>query len=183
MAGKGREVADAYIEVHGDLSKFHKDLMTKASARGAGEKYGDEFADGFQKRASEGNPQQGQEFHHRRNLQRQHRLAQGSRAFGQFDSKNLDEAKRKMLDFMNDMKETGVMSGEQFEAVSEKVEEAARSVDAASDAERRHNLLVSDGRKMKMAAALEYARREATKKALIASSRKNWTASTDPSMA
>lgn len=169
MAGKGREVADAYIEVHGDLSKFRKDLMkAKASAREAGEKYGDEFADGFQKRASDGIRKDKDSII---DAIYSGNTVDWDRAFGQFDSKNLDEAKRKMLDFMNDMKETGVMSGEQFEAVSEKVEEAARSVDAASDAERRHNLLVSDGRKVKMAAALEYARQEATKKALIASSR------------
>lgn len=152
----GREVADAYIEVHGDLSKFRKDLMkARGQAREAGEKFGQEFADGFEKRARE---DMGRDKDSIIDALYSGDTVDWDRAFGRFDSKNLDSAQDKMLDFMNDMKESGTMSANQFETVSEKVKDAARAVDDANEAERKHNLLISDGAKLRAAAALSNAK-------------------------
>lgn len=160
MALKGREVADAYIEVHGDLSKFRKDLMkAKASAREAGEAYGEEFADGFQKRASDDIRADKDSII---DSLYTGKTVDWDRAFGRFDSKNLDEAQEKMLDFMRDMQESGTMSEEQFAAVSAKVRKAASDVRDAREAEAAYNAEINHGRKLREAAALAAARSQAT---------------------
>lgn len=51
--GIGREVADAYIDVHGDLKAFRKDLEgARQAGEEAGVEAGDAFAEGFEKRAT-----------------------------------------------------------------------------------------------------------------------------------
>jgi hypothetical protein len=46
-----REVAEAFIEVHGDLSEFRKDLHAAGKdARAAGENMADDFGTGWNRR-------------------------------------------------------------------------------------------------------------------------------------
>lgn len=123
--GLGREVADAYISVHGDLSDFRKDL---GKADDAGKAFGmdlaDSIADGFQKRGF-------------KDLQDQwgstlDAIYSGNpfdweKAFGKFDSTDLDSAHEKILDLMNDARTAGKATEEQYAAVVKQIDDAVKA--------------------------------------------------------
>lgn len=110
--GIGREVADAYIQVHGDLSKFREDLRkSTADMNKAGAENADSFEEGWSKRM-------GQTADQRRNS-----LIDAfytgdkvdwDRAIGKFNSKDLDQAHLDIDSFMQDMVRDGKMTEKQY---------------------------------------------------------------------
>jgi phage-related protein len=123
--GLGREVADAYISVHGDLSDFRRDL---GKADDAGKAFGMELADsiseGFEKRGFKdiqdkwgstldaiysGNP------------------FDWEKAFGKFDSTDLDSAHEKILDLMNDALAAGKATESQYQAITKQIGDAVKA--------------------------------------------------------
>ena len=123
--GLGREVADAYISVHGDLSDFRKDL---GKADDAGKAFGMELADsiseGFTKRGFKDMQDQwgstldaiytGNPF-------------DWEKAFGKFDSTDLDSAHEKILDLMNDALAAGKATEHQYQAVTKQIGDAVKA--------------------------------------------------------
>ena len=122
MAGKGREVADAYIEVHGDLSKFRRSLDgIRKDARKEGENAGDAFADGMADRYER---QMGRRMNGLMDSIYENNQGDWDKLFGEFDSKNLDEAYAKLTEFTDKAKEEGRLNEEQWQAVNNSINEA-----------------------------------------------------------
>lgn len=96
------EVGDAYIDVHGDLTPFRKDLSKiQASAKAAARKAADSFAEGYEKRV--GSELTGQwdsildAFHSGKKLD-------WDKVVGKFDSENLDDAAKQIKEVINGMR-------------------------------------------------------------------------------
>lgn len=116
---RGRQVADAYIDVHGDLKNFSKDLRTKGRAAGA--KLADSFSDGFEKRAS--NELRGR-YDSVLDALYSGKKVDWDRAFGKFEG--IDQGTQdRMLAFMRQMRYVGKITGDQYD-------QAAKSIKAAT---------------------------------------------------
>lgn len=101
--GIGREVADAYIDVHGDLTKFRRSLQGAAKdGRKAGAEAADSFSDGWAQRAE-------REWSRRYNsvldAVYSNKKVDWDRMFSNFDAKDLDDARNKIREFMKEAKE------------------------------------------------------------------------------
>lgn len=128
--GIGREVADAYISVHGDLSKFRRDLgkagpMTEKAAK----ENADSFADAWGKRIQKDmNGKWGSIL----DAMYSDKQVDWDRMFGEFDPNSLKEARNKVKEFLNDMRQTQHQIGQDddgnpiFEGMKLNVEEAAK---------------------------------------------------------
>jgi phage-related protein len=124
--GIGREVADAYIDVHGDLKSFRRDLEgARKAGEEAGIEAGDSFAEGFEKRAQRDMLkswngildtlyESGDKFDF-------------SRLLGDFNLSTLDDAAAKMQDTLARFTEAGKLDEETWlraeEALTSQVEQ------------------------------------------------------------
>lgn len=119
--GIGREVADAYVDVHGDLSKFRKSMQAnKGDMEKLGDDYGKEFSDALNKRLEKDKDDKWNSvldaFH-------QDSVDGWKRAFSDFDTSDIDRGNQKLLEFMRQMEESGAVSRSQLV----KVEQASTS--------------------------------------------------------
>lgn len=131
MAGIGREVADAYIEVHGDLSKFRNDLR-KASTIGAaaGRQAAGTFTEEWGKRSEQGILSKWNSI-----IDAMHsgRRVDWERALGKFDANSLDEARDKVNAFLRDMTVAGNMTRSQMQDAENQVRNVVRQIDRATN--------------------------------------------------
>lgn len=123
--GLGREVADAYISVHGDLSDFRKDL---GKANDEGKAFGTDLADSI----NEGFAKRGFKEVQSKWESVLDALYTGSpfdwdKALGKFDSTDLDVAHEKILEFMNDMDAAGKITGKQYDVVTKQIGDAVKA--------------------------------------------------------
>lgn len=124
--GIGREVADAYIEVHGDLSPFRKKLSeaTKDLQQAAIEN-SDSFAEAWDKNLANRITSSWAKV--------VDGLASGSQVdlnnmIKAFDSSDLDNASAKIHDLLNTMRENGKMTGKQYDDTIAKIDEATKAM-------------------------------------------------------
>lgn len=123
-----REVAEAYIEVHGDMSPFRRDLekLTK-QARDEAIKTADGWAEGLGKRMQSKVKGQWASI--------QDAFFSGDpmdwdRVIGKFDSANLEDARAKMKDFAEEMTKAGKFGRVNAKAYNDLVKEIDRVVNA-----------------------------------------------------
>ena len=110
--GLGREVADAYINVHGDLSKFRKDLERgRAVVSDQGELLADDFAEAMKKQDEKNMKDRWnaltKAFYSGKKLD-------WERVLGQFDGSNLGKQRKQITAFLADMQDAGYMTETQF---------------------------------------------------------------------
>lgn len=129
----GREVAEAYINVHGDLSPFRRDLekanegMEKLAKRSA-----DNFSDAWGKRMSAGIDKQWNAV-----IDGMYN-AEGfdpNRLIKDFNSKDLDDAEAKIKDFILSMRRHGKLSADQYKEMKTSITEAIKATREQQDAE------------------------------------------------
>lgn len=126
MAGRGREVADAYIDVHGDISKFRRALDDgKPQITKAGQEYADRFGDAFEKRGVKDMPLRMSRI--LRAMETGNKF-DWNKVFGTFDTKNLEAGKNKTIDFLKEMRLEGQLTGRDFRAMSKQIEDAHRRI-------------------------------------------------------
>lgn len=116
MAGRGRQVADAYIDVHGDLKSFRDDLKkNKPSIEAAGEDLGKDFSEGFDKSAGPGiNKSIDKIFDMREGGSKN----DWGKVFGSFDNKDLNGQIAESIDFITRMRNEGTLTREEFRNMS-----------------------------------------------------------------
>lgn len=120
-----REVAEAYIEVHGDLSEFRKDLNDAGdSARKAGEANADDFADGWNKRIK---AEVGDRWESMLDAMYRDTPLDWSKLIGKFDTTDLDRADVQIHDFMNRMQAAGKLNQKQYDEISRSVREVIKN--------------------------------------------------------
>jgi phage-related protein len=102
--GIGREVADAYIDVHGDLSSFRRDLGgAEDEMRAAAFEAADQFSEAWQKRiTSDVKGKWGSIV----DAMYSNKQIDWDRMIGEFDSKNLDDARKQITGFLREMRNT-----------------------------------------------------------------------------
>jgi phage-related protein len=110
--GIGREVASAYIKVHGDLSDFRHDLdkagpITEKAARKNAEKFADAWGKNLEKRVND-------KWEGIISAMGSDKASDWQRAFSHFDSTGLDDAQQKVLDFANNMRQLGNLTSEEY---------------------------------------------------------------------
>ena len=119
-----REVAEAYIEVHGDLSPFRKDLEKGgAQARAAAENMADSFGDGWNKRIK---TQVSDRWEAMLDAMYSNNKLDWDKLVGKFDTTDLDRADVQIHDFMNRMREAGKLNEQQYAEVSKRVREVIK---------------------------------------------------------
>ena len=102
--GIGREVADAYIDVHGDLSSFRRDLGgADAAMREAAFEAADVFSEAWAKRIN--SDVQGK-WGSIVDAMYSDKQVDWDRLIGEFDSKNLDDARKQITGFLREMRDT-----------------------------------------------------------------------------
>lgn len=123
-----REVAEAYIQVHGDMAPFRRELDKMGpETRKKAMKEADTFADAFDKRLAQKTKGQWQSI---LDANFNDGKIDWDRAFNAFDSKNFDEAVRKMHDFAGEMNKLGKLEGpdgNQFEQLTKSINDAAEA--------------------------------------------------------
>lgn len=120
-----REVAEAYIEVHGDLSPFRRELNAAGdAARKAGENIGNDLADGFNDRTEKGIRSRWESMVDA--MYSDNRL-DWDKLVGKFDTTDLDRASLQVREFMEKMREEGRLTSGQMEAASKRVEEVIKA--------------------------------------------------------
>jgi phage-related protein len=97
--GIGREVADAYIDVHGDLSSFRRDLGG-ADVRGAAFEAADEFSAAWAKRV---NSDVSGKWASIINAMYSEKQVDWDRMLGEFNPRSLDDARTKLREFLDEM--------------------------------------------------------------------------------
>jgi phage-related protein len=127
--GIGREVADAYIDVHGDLSSFRRDLQgADAEMRKAAFENADNFSEAWGKRVE-------QDVHGKwasvLDAMYSDKQVDWDRMFGQFDARGLREARDQVKEFLNVMRQTEQWGKDEegepvFEGMKLDIEEAAK---------------------------------------------------------
>lgn len=132
----GKEVADAYIEVHGDLSKFRKDLnKANGSMRAAGAEAGENFSEGFGKRAKDRMTDQWSSII---TAMESGKKVDWDKAIGKFDSTSFDEAAKKMKALSREMEAAGKLDiGENAEEGALSYKKLAKAIDASVDSRRK----------------------------------------------
>lgn len=119
MALTSREVAEAYIDVHGDMSKFRKDLNKAGeSARKAGRDSASKFSDGWNKRLE---ASMGEQWEALLDAMYSNDKVDWDRLIGKFDSSDLDAASEKMQLFIEEMREGGKLTKKQYQEVTAEV--------------------------------------------------------------
>lgn len=114
--GLGREVADAYIEVHGDLSKFRNSLNKAAIAgRKEGMEAADSFMEGWEKRAK---ADFGKKYEGILDAAFSNKKLDWDRLLGTFDAKGFDDASNKITTFLEKAREDGKITENQFKKSS-----------------------------------------------------------------
>ena len=102
--GIGREVADAYIDVHGDLSSFRRDLGGADDAmRKAARENADEFSDAWAKRIDKDVKGKWGSILDGMYSEKQ---IDWDRMIGEFNPRSLDDARQKITQFLREMKNT-----------------------------------------------------------------------------
>lgn len=122
----GREVADAYIEVHGDLSPFRRDL-TKASGdlQKAAIENSDTFADAWDKNLANRLTSSWDKLVDGLASGRQIDINQMITAF---DPTDLDNASAKIHDLLNTMRDAGKITSGQYDDVIGKIDESTKAM-------------------------------------------------------
>lgn len=116
-----REVAEAYIEVHGDLEPFRRGLDKAGDeARAAGENMADDFGTGWNKRIKS---EVLDRWESMLDAMYSNNKLDWNELIGKFDNTDLDRADVQIHDFMNRMREAGKLNAEQYENVSKRVRE------------------------------------------------------------
>lgn len=135
MAGKGREIADAYIEVHGDLSKFRRDLQRGAmdAAAKAGNAAADKFGEEMERR---GKDQMGERMDSIFDAAFTEDTIDWKRAFKKFDPE-VDRAHQKMNEFLDDAHEKGLLFGKDVEEIRRRMDGARSTIVATAEAQRK----------------------------------------------
>lgn len=124
----GREVADAYIDVHGDTSKFRKSLDKAAAAgRKEGGAAADSFMEGWEKRAKN---QWGRKYDSVLDATFSKKKVDWDRMLGQFDAKGFDDAKTKIEDFMRQARAEGNMTKGTYKNLSKAFRETRTLMEA-----------------------------------------------------
>lgn len=134
--GRGREVADAYISVHGDLGPFRRDLdngIGGKAAEDAAIKAADTFGQAWAERL-------GQQVNDRWNsiVDSLHtgKKIDFDRMFENFDSGNFDEAQQKLNDFLDTMHERQKISLRDYTEAKRRLNEEIDGIRAADNAEK-----------------------------------------------
>ncbi len=124
--GIGREVADAYIDVHGDLSSFRRDLdkgaaeaekAAKRNAQDFGKAWGDEVANRVNDRWSSIVKTLGS-----------NEKFDWDQLIGKFDPQNIDDAQSKMNEFMLSMRRHGKFTADEYKATKKAVNDYIQTV-------------------------------------------------------
>lgn len=144
--GIGREVADAYIDVHGDLKKFRKDLEEAAPAgEEAGKEFGESFADGFAKRAQ-------------RDLDKKwssmlDALYSGDkfdigRMIDNFDPTDIERATDAMRAFGEEAVKAGAIDNDEWQFQNELLQEQIGLMKEAYDADKLHGEAIAENNRL-----------------------------------
>lgn len=117
-----REVADAYISVHGDLSEFRKDLERgRAVVSDQGELLADDFSDAMKKQDTKNMKDRWgaltKAFYSGEKLD-------WERVLGQFNGSSLGKQRKQISAFMEDMQSAGYMTEEQFKETDKAMKRA-----------------------------------------------------------
>lgn len=151
--GIGREVADAYIDVHGDLSSFRRDLDKAGgfTAEKAAMNAADDFSEAWGKRIEQDvNGKWGDIV----DAMYSNKAIDWDKLLGTFDSTNLDEMQSKVKAFVEDMRKSGKLTQEQFEGLNRALEgqvnnlkETAKAADRADQEVRGLGMAMDANRK------------------------------------
>jgi hypothetical protein len=102
--GIGREVADAYIDVHGDLSKFRRDLAgAEDDVQKAARENADAFSDAWGKRIQK---DVNGKWDSILDAMYSDKKVDWDRMVGEFDPRSFDDARKKITEFLRDMRDT-----------------------------------------------------------------------------
>lgn len=141
--GRGREVADAYIDVHGDLSKFRNDLnKAKPIVKKVGDEHGKLYNDAFEKR---GKAEMADKIKAIFDSAYSRNMFDWDKVFGKFDSKNLDDAQTKLNDFLKDLERRGDITSKQYEELVAASGKARQALKQENSALEEHNRIVTKG--------------------------------------
>jgi phage-related protein len=110
--GIGREVADAYIDVHGDLSKFRNDLNDLSGAEAAAIKNADKFSKAWADRISQDVSGKWASIV---DAMYSDKKIDWDRLLGEFDAKGFDDLQAKVDEFLEKMRKGGKLVGQQYE--------------------------------------------------------------------
>jgi len=124
--GLGREVADAYINIHGDLSKFRKDLERgRAVVSDQGELLADDFAESMKKQDTKNMKDRWsaltKAFYSGKKLD-------WDRVLGHFDAGDLKKSGKDIRAFLADMQEAGYMTETQLADANKSVKEVIKTM-------------------------------------------------------
>lgn len=129
--GIGKQVADAYIDVHGDLSKFRKDLD---SANGTMEEWATKQADKFGEAWGERTRSQlDRQWNSVIDMMHSGKKVDFNRMFEQFDSGDTEEALRKIDDMLSLLDKKGKITADQMGEVRNAI---AKQMDAVKAMEK-----------------------------------------------
>lgn len=124
--GIGREVADAYISVHGDLSPFRKELN---KANGEMEAWAienaDSFSDAWGQRMASGITRQWGSVIDALHSGDQVNI---NKMIGSFDSSDLDSASEKIHALLNDMRTAGKFTDEQYAKTVKTIDDSTKAL-------------------------------------------------------
>lgn len=124
--GLGREVADAYIEVHGDLSDFRKDLEKARPAMQAwAAENADDFMDGFKDRMEK---QWGRQWNSIIDTMQSGTKLDFNRMVENFDLNDLDAASEKIHEMLRVMEEQGKISADQMRDTTATIDEQIKAL-------------------------------------------------------
>lgn len=150
--GLGREVADAYISVHGDLSDFRKDLnKAKGDVEKLAKQNAQEYADAFGDRLGKAVESKWNSI-----IDSMHsgKKIDFDRMIGEFDANgDLEKAQQQINDFILSMRRHGKMSAEEYRKTKDAVNDTITSMRQLNDLENeRLKLLDQTTRGTEMAA-------------------------------
>jgi phage-related protein len=130
--GIGREVADAYIDVHGDLSSFRRDLNDLSGAEEAAMKQADKFTKAWADRIeSDVNNKWASIV----DAMYSDNKIDWDKLIGAFDGRSLEDANTKITEFMDKMRAAGKLTTKQYE-------DAKKAIDGQIDSLREQNKLL-----------------------------------------
>lgn len=119
-----REVAEAYIEVHGDLSEFRKDLNDAGdAARKAGEANATDFEKGWNERIKKGVADKWEAM---LNAMYTNNPLDWDKLIGKFDTSDLDAAEEDITHFMIRMRAEGKLTRDEYARVTQAVRAAIK---------------------------------------------------------
>ena len=144
--GIGREVADAYIDVHGDLKKFRKDLEEAAPA---GEQAGREFAETF----SEGFGKRGQKLMDKQWSSMLDALYTGDkfdfgRMIDNFDPTDFENALEKIRAMGEEAVKASAIDPDDWADAAEQIRETASALKEMYDLEQLHGQAIAENNRL-----------------------------------